>query len=78
MKHDPILEALERASREAPTAEARLSAATSAKARRERLENPKPRCQKHPAYEPDNCPLCGTARVIGTVLPVASPDLETP
>lgn len=24
-----------------------------------------PRCALHPAYEPDYCPLCGTARVIG-------------
>lgn len=23
------------------------------------------RCAEHPAYEPDYCPLCGTARVIG-------------
>lgn len=23
------------------------------------------RCELHPAYEADYCPLCGTARVIG-------------
>lgn len=23
------------------------------------------RCEEHPAYEPDYCPLCGTAAVIG-------------
>lgn len=23
------------------------------------------RCQDHPAYEADYCPLCGTAQVIG-------------
>jgi hypothetical protein len=23
------------------------------------------RCPKHPAYEPDNCPVCGTAQQIG-------------
>lgn len=23
------------------------------------------RCKEHPAYTPDYCPLCGTARVIG-------------
>lgn len=78
MKHDPLLEALDRASREAPTAEARLAATDLAKRRRERLANSPARCAKHPAYEPDYCPLCGTARVIGTVVPVASPDLETP
>lgn len=24
-----------------------------------------PRCAEHRAYEPDNCPLCGTSAVIG-------------
>ena len=28
-------------------------------------DEPPERCAKHPAYEPDYCPLCGTARVIG-------------
>jgi len=25
----------------------------------------RPRCEAHPAYEADYCPVCGTARVIG-------------
>jgi len=65
MKHDPLDEALERASREAPTAEARLAATDLLARRRERTANAKPRCGKHPAYEADYCPSCGTSRVIG-------------
>ena len=75
MKHDPLLEALDRASREAPTAEARLAATNLAKTRRERIENSPARCAKHPAYESDYCPLCGTARVIGEVVAVLAEPL---
>jgi hypothetical protein len=65
MNLDPLGEALERAAREAPTAEARLAATSLLKARRERAEKAPPRCPDHPAYEADYCPSCGTSRVIG-------------
>ena len=29
------------------------------------MRDDKPRCDKHPAYEADYCPICGTAREIG-------------
>ena len=40
--------------------------AQTAERRRHLAAVPTPaRCAQHPAYEPDYCPLCGTARVIG-------------
>jgi len=58
---DRLLTALDEAAKSAPTAEARLAAASLAAKRREYLASLGPFCTVHPAYEASNCPGCGTS-----------------